>query len=88
MCNARESGHYLCCEHKQLFTEGDAAKMCDLLDKIENKGKLEANRETAKLFLINGASLELVEKSIPGLSKDEIQEIFNSIAKKSHKVRI
>ncbi len=62
--------------------EGDAAKMCDLLDKIENKGKLEANRETAKLFLINGASLELVEKSIPDLPKDEIQEIFNSIAKK------
>ena len=59
--------------------------MCELLDKLENKGKYEANRETAKMLFVNGASLELVEKSIPSLPKDEIQELFNSIVKKNAK---
>ena len=63
------------------FEEGGST-MCELLDKLENKGKYEANRETARMFLVNGASLELVEKSIPSLPKDEIREIFNSITKK------
>ena len=63
--------------------------MCDILDKVENKGRLEgelegelkACRETAEKLFKNGASLELVESSV-SLPKDEIQEIFNSIVKK------
>ena len=64
-----------------MFIVADST-MCDLLDKLENKGKYEANRETAKMLFANGASLELVIKSIPSLPKDEIQEIFHAITKK------
>ena len=57
--------------------------MCDILDQIENEGKVEANRETAKRLLVNGVSLDIVVKSIPSLKEEEIQEIFNSIVKKN-----
>ena len=53
--------------------------MCDVLDRAENKGKREANLETATNLIKNGISLEVIADCIPSLSKDEIQEIFNSI---------
>ena len=71
------------------FLEGGST-MCDVLDKVENKGiqkgkiegKLEAYKETAKSLFENGASFELVIASIPDLPKDEIQKIFDDIFKK------
>lgn len=67
------------------FLEGGST-MCDVLDKVENKGiqkgKLEAYKETAKSLFENGASFELVIASIPDLPKDEIQKIFDEIFKK------
>lgn len=75
------------------FLEGGST-MCDILDKVENKGiqkgkiegkiegKLEAYKETAKSLFENGASFELVIASIPDLPKDEIQKIFDDIFKK------
>lgn len=58
--------------------------MCDVLDKVENKGRLEgelkASREIVEKLFKNGATLELVESSVT-LPKDEIQEIFNNIVK-------
>ena len=60
--------------------------MCDVLDKVENKGRqegeIEAYRKTAKSLFENGASFELVIASIPDLPKDEIQKIFDEIFKK------
>ena len=71
------------------FTEGGST-MCDVLDKVENKGRLEGKREgkieayrdTAKSLFENGASFDLVIASIPDLPKDEIQKIFDDIFKK------
>lgn len=63
------------------FEEG-GSKMCELLDKVENKGKHEAYVKTARLLFENGASYDLVEASVPDLPKDEIQDIFNSSIQK------
>ena len=71
------------------FVEGGST-MCDVLDKVENKGRqegkiegeIEAYRKTAKNLFENGASFELVIASIPDLPKDEIQKIFDEIFKK------
>lgn len=64
------------------FVEGGAT-MCDVLDRVENKGKHEANRETATNLIKKGISLDVIEACIPSLPKDEIQEIFNSITENS-----
>ena len=69
--------------------EGGSTR-CDVLDKVENKGRqegkiegeIEAYRKTAKSLFENGASFELVIASIPDLPKDEIQKIFDEIFKK------
>lgn len=64
------------------YKEKCGANMCDALDRAENKGKREANLETATNLIKNGISLDIIEACIPSLSKDEIQEIFNSIEEK------
>lgn len=59
------------------FVEGGAT-MCDVLDKVfENKSK-----EIARNLFINGVPFDVVTASITDISKDEIQEIFDSITKK------
>lgn len=60
--------------------------MCDILDKIENKGKIEgkieAFREIAENLYKNGVSLDIIKSSIPNIPKDEVQKIFDEITNK------
>lgn len=60
--------------------------MCDILDKIENKGKIEgkieAFREIAENLYKNDVSLDIIKSSIPNIPKDEVQKIFDEITNK------
>lgn len=64
------------------FEEGEAT-MCEILDRYEARGKHTTSREIAENLAKNGVSLDIIIASIPNLPEDEIQEIFNSITKKS-----
>lgn len=54
-----------------------ADAMTQIVEEYANKKVLERDKETARLFLQNGASVELVKKSIPTLSAEFIE---NSVA--------
>lgn len=66
------------------FKEGGNT-MCDILDKVENKGKIEgkieAYKEIAENLYKNGVSIDIIRSSIPDIPKDEAQKIFDSIVK-------
>ena len=66
------------------FTEGGST-MCDILDKVENKGKnegkIEAYREIAIRMYNDGMNLDSISKYIKDIPSDEIQKIFDEIAK-------
>lgn len=49
--------------------------MTQVVEEYANKRVLERDKETAKLFLQNGASVELVKKSIPTLSVEFIEKL-------------
>ena len=49
--------------------------MSDVVEKYFQKRMTEHDKETAKTFLQNGVSVELVRKSIPTLSEDDIEEL-------------
>ena len=49
--------------------------MTQVVEEYANKKVLERDKETAKLFLQNGASVELVKKSIPTLSIEFIENL-------------
>ena len=57
--------------------------MCELLDKIEERGEKRGVREASKKILIGmvkkGYTYDQVEDLFPDLSKDELQQLFNSI---------
>lgn len=52
-----------------------ADAMTQVVEEYANKRVLERDKETAKLFLQNGASVELVKKSIPTLSVEFIEKL-------------
>ena len=52
-----------------------ADNMSDVVEKYFQKRMTEHDKETAKTFLQNGVSVELVRKSIPTLSEDDIEEL-------------
>lgn len=62
------------------FTEGGNT-MCDILDKVENKGKYEACREIAIRMYNDGMNLDSISKYIKDIPSDEIQKIFDEITK-------
>lgn len=59
--------------------------MCDVLDKVENKGRLEgelkACREIAEKLYKNGVSIDIIKSSITAIPEDEVQKIFDEITK-------
>lgn len=63
--------------------------MFDVLDKVENKGRLEgrlegelkACREIAEKLYENGVSIDIIKSSISNIPKDEAQKIFDEIIK-------
>ena len=63
------------------FEEGGST-MCDLFDKVVNKGVAESSKAIAKRMLEDGIKPSDVSKYITDLPNDEIQEIFNAITKK------
>lgn len=64
---------------------GGGNTMCDVLDKVENKGRLEgelkASREIAKKLYKNGVSIDIIKSSITAIPEDEVQKIFDEITK-------
>ena len=54
-------------------------KMTELGLLIYNDGKLDAQKENAKNFFINGASFDLVRKSIAEISDETLHEIYNEV---------
>lgn len=52
-----------------------ADAMTQVVEEYANKKVLERDKETARLFLQNGASVELVKKSIPTLSVEFIEKL-------------
>ncbi len=53
--------------------------MTQVVEEYANKKVLERDKETAKSFLQNGASVELVKKSIPTLSVEFIEKLSRQI---------
>lgn len=49
--------------------------MTQVVEEYANKKVLERDKETAKSLLQNGASVELVKKSIPTLSIEFIEKL-------------
>lgn len=58
--------------------EGSDA-MTQVVEEYANKKVLERDKETAKSFLQNGASVELVKKSIPTLSVEFIEKLSRQL---------
>ncbi len=56
-----------------------AASMSDIVEEYFRKRMAEHDKETAKTFLQNGASIELVRKSIPTLSLEFIEELSEQV---------
>lgn len=56
-----------------------ADAMTQVVEEYANKKVLERDKETAKLFLQNGASVELVKKSIPTLSVEFIEKLSRQL---------
>lgn len=54
--------------------------MTQVVEEYANKKILERDKETAKSFLQNGASVELVKKSIPTLSMEFIERLSQQLA--------
>ncbi len=54
--------------------------MSQTFEEYVQKTITEHDKETAISFLQNGASVELVRKSIPTLSPDDIEELSKQIA--------
>ena len=53
--------------------------MTQVVEEYANKKVLERDKETAKSFLRNGASVELVKKSIPTLSVEFIEALSRQL---------
>ncbi len=53
--------------------------MTQVVEEYANKKVLERDKETAKSFLRNGASVELVKKSIPTLSVEYIETLSRQL---------
>ncbi len=53
--------------------------MTQVVEEYANKKVLERDKETAKSFLQNGASVELVKKSIPTLSVEFIEKLSRQL---------
>lgn len=56
-----------------------ADAMTQVVEEYANKKVLERDKETAKSFLQNGASIELVKKSIPTLSVEFIEKLSRQL---------
>ena len=56
-----------------------AASISDIVEEYFRKRRAEHKKETAKTFLQNGASIELVRKSIPTLSLEFIEELSEQV---------
>ena len=56
-----------------------ADAMTQVVEEYANKKVLERDKETAKSFLQNGASVELVKKSIPTLSVEFIEKLSRQL---------
>lgn len=56
-----------------------ADAMTQVVEEYANKKVLERDKETAKSFLQNGASVELVKKSIPSLSVEFIEKLSRQL---------
>ena len=53
--------------------------MTQVVEEYANKKVLERDKETAKSFLQNGASVELVKKSITTLSVEFIEKLSRQL---------
>ena len=53
--------------------------MTQVVEEYANKRVLERDKETAKSFLQNGASVELVKSSIPTLSIEFIEQLSRQL---------
>ncbi|WP_251206051.1 hypothetical protein [Acetatifactor aquisgranensis] len=53
--------------------------MTQVVEEYANKKVLERDKETAKSLLQNGASVELIKKSIPTLSVEFIEKISRQL---------
>ena len=53
--------------------------MCKAIEEMIEEANENLATETARNLFINGASLELVTKSLPTLTKDEIATIYEEI---------
>lgn len=56
-----------------------AEVMTQVVEEYANKKVLERDKETAKSLLQNGASVELIKKSIPTLSVEFIEKISRQL---------
>jgi len=65
------------CYFKESKEGADA--MTQIVEEYANKKVLERDKETAKSFLQNGASVELVKKSIPTLSVEFIEKLSRQL---------
>jgi len=53
--------------------------MTQIIEKYANKKVLERDKETARLLIQNGASVELIKKSIPTLSAEFIEKLSRQL---------
>lgn len=57
----------------------DSINMCKAIEEMIEEANENQARETARNLFVNGASLELVTKSLPTLTEDEITAIYEEV---------
>lgn len=62
-----------------LDEERGVGRMCELVDNFVKENIIEKSKEFAKRFFENGASYEVVRKSIDSLTDEELKEIFEQV---------
>lgn len=65
--------------YDDLKEKGETVNMCKAIDDIRQEGFERGMRQAAKMFLKNGASMELVAASITEISPQELREMYNSV---------
>ncbi len=68
--------------HMLKHSEGGLKIMCTVMEEYAKECVKESDRQTARHFFQNGASLNLVMASIRSLSEKELREIYEGVKKK------
>lgn len=59
--------------------KGEGITMCWVIESYINDGKIEEACSNARMFFKNGASFDLVARSIQSISREEIQKIYDEV---------